>query len=161
MWVFQETQPFDQSGLLLLNSARVTFPLYCMYSWFILVTDVDKVGPNDTVGQITVLLASLLALIFVDRPSLRTPGNTPGVHNKFRPVQLSKKTVRWTEIQQCYLRTYSPLKEYRGRGLPRSIQNGKAMEMRGNQGIQMKLGNGKHFLLGMQKEVEANEAIRK
>jgi hypothetical protein len=63
-------------------------------------------------------------------------------------------------VARAYARTYRPLREYGGWGIRYGF-DGKAFNMRGNQGVQLVLQNGEKVLIGSQRPAELAEAIHR
>ena len=98
----------------MINLALLGFLIYVVYKWFILNEAVGNVSAQDYTGQIVflVLVPFSAALIYMFR--LKTTIDEIGIHYQFMPINLSKKTIRWSELKMCYVRTYNPIKEYGG-----------------------------------------------
>ena len=62
-------------------------------------------------------------------------------------------------MEQCYVRKYSPLREYGGWGVRGSFGKNKAYNVKGNQGIQIELKKGGKVLVGTQRKTEAQQVI--
>ena len=105
------------------------------------------------VGAILVASMSIMSLF-----RLNTKIDREGVHYHVNPFPMKYKTVRWEEIDQIYVRRYSPLLEYGGWGI-RYGRKGWAYTARGNEGIQMVLKNGKRILIGTQLGEDAASMI--
>ncbi|MEJ5260345.1 MAG: hypothetical protein WHS88_09170 [Anaerohalosphaeraceae bacterium] len=75
------------------------------------------------------------------------------------PLTFLRRQIAWEEIERLYARTYSPILEYGGWGI-RFGRAGTAYNIRGNQGIQLELKNGKRILIGTQQPQEFLEAVR-
>lgn len=160
MRVFNETQKFDQWFMKLIYFGLVAILLYCLYYWYIAEEAVDKVGANDTTGQLLVIASIVFVLVLFSLFKLTTEIDEIGVHYQFLPFHFSKQTVRWAEMEKCYVRQYSPIREYGGWGFRTSFgSNGKAYNVKGNKGIQIKLKTGKKILIGTQKEKDAQQVI--
>ncbi|GGD98903.1 hypothetical protein [Planktosalinus lacus] len=149
---FQEIQRFDQwwiKALLIIVIIATLLPI-------ISIVQQTNTGPEDiiaaSVGFITVLAVS----VFIFSLQLKTTINSRGIEYQFKPFQ--KKTIPWKEITECYVRTYNPLREYGGWGLRWGL-SGKALNIKGNKGIQIVLKDNKKILLGTQKENEAKNVI--
>jgi hypothetical protein len=67
--------------------------------------------------------------------------------------------MKWNEVQQCYIREYSPIFEYGGWGWRYSFSNGRAYNVSGKIGLQIVLKNGKRILIGTQKANKLKEYI--
>lgn len=100
------------------------------------------------------LTLGVIVLLYFLR--LETTINARGIHYKFFPFP--GRTIPWQEIEECYVRQYSPLKEYGGWGI-RFGFSGKAYNVKGNKGIQLKLKSGKKILFGTQNESEVQNVI--
>ncbi|MHC4386604.1 MAG: hypothetical protein ACYSUG_06395, partial [Planctomycetota bacterium] len=63
------------------------------------------------------------------------------------------------DIETIYPRLYSPIAEYGGWGI-RFGKSGGAYNLRGSQGIQLILKNGKNFLIGTQQPDDFIQAVQ-
>ncbi len=161
MRVFNELQRFTQWWLKLINIAILSFLIYASYNWFVLDKAVGNVSENDVIGQITVISLMVFSIALIYLFQLKTTIDEIGIHYQFLPINLSKKSIRWNAVKKCYVRTYSPLREYGGWGYRGSFGNGKAINIRGNKGIQLEFYNGKKLLIGTQREEEAQKVIQR
>lgn len=161
MRVLNESQRFTQGWLQFINIILLGFLAYVVYQWFILKEFFGNVSPTDQTGQIIVIASILLSigLIYIFR--LKTTIDEVGIHYQFTPINLSKKTIRWSELKKCYVRTYNPIKEYGGWGYRAPFGKNKAINVRGNKGIQLEFEDGKKLLIGTQKEAAAQEVIER
>lgn len=149
---FKETQRFDQwwvKLILIIVIAATAIPLYMVFNeaafreemfWPVLIPVLITVG----------------AIMFIYMLRLETTIDAKGIHYRFFPF--GKKSLSWQDISECYVREYSPLKEYGGWGIRWGL-NGKAFNVKGNKGIQVILKSGKKILFGTQKESEAKNVI--
>lgn len=162
MRVFSEIQRFNQWWIRLINIALLGFLIFCFYSWFIAKESTGNVMASDTTAQAAILISIIPAILLIYYIKLQTSINEIGIHYQFLPFQFSKKTIRWNEIENCYVRTYRPIKEYGGWGY-RSARGkkGKAINIKGNKGIQLELKSGKKVLIGTQKEEDAQQVIQR
>lgn len=85
---------------------------------------------------------------------LGTTIHSGGIGYRFSPFHRKIRNIRWEEIQNVYVRQYSPLGEFGGWGLW-----GGAYNVTGNMGIQIEFKNGKTLLLGTRKPEQARSAI--
>jgi len=108
------------------------------------------------VGPLMILLGFGLPLLF-HKMRLLTEVRNDGVHINFFP--LSRLTVLFESIVACEIRTYKPIQEYGGWGV-RYGRAGKAYNVSGNRGVQLKLSNGKGLLIGSQRPEELAQAIQ-
>lgn len=75
-------------------------------------------------------------------------------------VPFPRKTVALADVETCEPETYRPLLHYGGWGWKWSPSRGWAYTMRGNQGVRVRLRNGKTFLIGSQRPDDLAAAIR-
>jgi len=158
MRVFQEKQRFTQWWLQLINLMVVALLVYNGYQWFVLGEASGNVGADETGVQIAVMATMLLTVGFLYSCALETTIDESGIAYRFFPIQLKHRKIAWKDVAQCHTRTYRPIPEYGGWGYRMSFGKGKALNVKGNQGIQLVLTNGKKLLLGTQKP-EAAEAV--
>ncbi|MBT8184935.1 MAG: hypothetical protein KJN76_08840 [Eudoraea sp.] len=158
MRVFSEEQRFNQWWVQLINVALIALLGYLTYHWYILKEGVDDPG-NNYVLQLVVIGAIVLNLLIFYLIKLRTEIDESGVHYQFLPFQLSKKSIKWAEIEECYTREYNALKEYGGWGYRSKFGKGRAYNIKGNKGIQIVLISGQNILIGTQKMEQASEVI--
>ncbi len=161
MRVFKEIQRFNQWWLRLLNLGMVCMLLYSLYAWYVLKESVGNVAAEDTLGQSITIISLMLVLILFFLLRLTTEIDEIGIHYQFVPFHLSKRTIRWSTLQECYVRTYKPITEFGGWGYRYSFgKNGKALNVKGNKGIQLVFKTGDKLLIGTQKEVAAAAVIQ-
>ena len=102
------------------------------------------------------LILTLLFLIF----RLETHISGEKIYVRLYPLQLKYKEYKWSEISKCSIRQYSPIGEYGGWGL-RGFNKNKAMNISGNQGLQLDFINNNKLLIGTNKTKEMTEALEK
>ncbi len=156
MRVFNEIQRFDHWWLQLINLVIVGSLLYACYQWFVIG---KWTASAEGFGQVVALLFIPLSMVFVYALRLETQIDEQGVHYRFSPFHSSKRLIKWEEIAEINVRTYSPILEYGGWGYRISFGKGKAYNVKGNKGIQLLLKNGKKLLIGTQKQMEAQTVI--
>lgn len=161
MRIFQETQRFTQWWLQIMNLAMLSFTIYLVYKWFVLNESFSNVSAENRPEQIFVITLMLLLLFLIYLLRLKTTIDETGLHYQFIPINRSKKTVRWAELKKCYVRTYKPIQEYGGWGYRMSFEKGKALNVKGNKGIQLEFNNGKKLLIGTQKEENTQQVIER
>ncbi len=159
MRVFNETQRFNQWWLKLIHIASIIFLCYSLYHWYFANKAVGNVDPNDSIGQLIVIVSILPILMLFYFLKLRTEIDESGIQYQFLPFHFSAKKIAWTDIQNCYVRTYNPIMEYGGWGYRTSFGKGRAFNVKGNKGIQIELKSGKKILIGTQKQEQAKKVI--
>lgn len=155
--VFTESQRFRQPWLILLFVALNGGFLYPVIQQVILGNSIGE-QPATNFELVLALLLSLLftALFFIFR--LDTEISDQGISARLFPIHRSFRRFEWKDIQHIEVRQYKPLREYGGWGI-RFGRNGKAWNIRGNQGIQLVFGNGKKLLIGTNKPEEVKKAL--
>jgi len=151
MKVFVEEQRFNQWWLYLL----LAIPLISLVIPFMFNSDDYVNGDKETLTGITISLVTVvMATLLILSIRLRTKIDENGIYYQFYPINFNEKFIPWSDISKCFVRKYNPLRAYGGWGYRSGFGRGKgkALNIRGNQGIQLELKNGKKLLLGTQKE---------
>jgi hypothetical protein len=144
---FEETQPFDQVWLWVLMGFELIFVLIVMLASG--VSFLDMVMPMGVIGLALGLLSAIRLYTRIDHV---------GIHFRMWPFHWRWQTIPWDDIDQVYVRKYSPIREYGGWGI-RFGRHGKAFNVKGNYGIQIVRKNGKKLLLGTQEPAKAAEEL--
>ncbi len=149
---FKETQRFNQGWIILLLTMIILISLMPILLMF------QQPQSSSTDWRIIALSFGIVLLVclLILNIKLKTEIDKQGIHYQFGP--LTKKTILWQDIEQCYVRSYSPIREFGGWGI-RFGFNGRAFNVKGNQGIQLVLKSGKKILIGTQKSEEAQQII--
>ena len=116
---------------------------------------------NNPSPDAVLLLVSLIPMgiaVLIYTLCLETQLTDESITIKFYPLVRSK-TIQLKELQKVYVRQYAPLREFGGWGYRVSL-NGTAYNVRGNQGLQLELKNGKKILIGTQKPTELQGVIK-
>jgi hypothetical protein len=116
----------------------------------------DKALVSGPVWLAPVLVAMLPLLFHLLRLEVRL--DAAGVHYRLVPFHLAWRHLPWADVSQAYVRSYDPLGEYGGWGLKGSRRN-RALNMAGDEGIQLVLPDGRRLLLGTQRSAEAQQAL--
>jgi hypothetical protein len=80
---------------------------------------------------------------------------------KLVPFMLKYKVVELSEIESCEAVVYKPIVEYGGWGIRCGRGGTRAYNVSGNEGVVVKLKNGKKFLLGSKNKEELQRSIVK
>ena len=159
MKVFIEEQRFDQwwfRSLMLLVGAILIVTIAKAYPS--LKVDSAAFWTTMSVAIFTVIL--IVFVLFVLK--LETKINEQGIHYGFKPIHYKLKLTAWKEIDQCFVREYSPLTDYGGWGYKMGLfrKKGSAFNVKGNIGIQIVFKNGKRLLIGTQKLADAENVLQ-
>lgn len=98
--------------------------------------------------------AMVLSMALLGSLRLTTRMDAEGVHYRMRVFHWKEQTIPWDDIDQIYVRKYSPIAEYGGWGI-RFGRGGRAYNVSGNHGIQIVRKNGKRILIGTRRPDEA------
>ncbi len=145
MRVFKEKQKFTQWWIyaiftLTILYAIIQFPSNIKYSLILIAT---------------MLICLALFAVF----TLETKIDRTGIHTFFKPLPFCKKSFRWGEIKECYVREYSPLSKHGGWGI-RGFGK-KSYKVKGNIGIQIHTKSKTSFLIGTQEPKKAQKTIER
>ncbi len=154
MKVFIENQRFNQWWLYLI----LAIPLFALVIPLFLKT--EKIMTSKHLSVILIpLIILLLVYVFIFSIRLKTRIDEKGIHYQFIPFNLKLKLIPWNELEQSYCRSYKALTEYGGWGYRVNFRNSKALNIRGNHGIQLVFKNGNRLLIGTQKPDEVNRIL--
>ena len=110
-------------------------------------------------GFLVAMILSVLIIAVSFLVQLETRIDETGVYYRFFPFGKKFNSFTLENIEEIKLRKYKPLREYGGWGLRHSFKNGKAVNVKGKDGIQLVLKDAKKILIGTQMPKEAEEAI--
>lgn len=152
--LFKEEQQFRQWWNLLIVIASsvsgIAFSIYALYQQVVLGKQVgNEPAPNAVLVVLIVFV--LFFLWFYLRLKLEVWIDNHGIHYRFFPLIFKERIISFAEIKKYEIRKYSPLGDYGGWGIKKSIRWGRAYNVSGNTGLQLYLNNGKKVLFGTQK----------
>ena len=101
-----------------------------------------------------IILISIPVLLYYSKLTVQV--NSRVIHVHFTPFL--KRDILLSDIASCQARNYKPLLEYGGWGV-RWGPSGKAYNVSGSWGVQLKFTNGKKLLIGSQKAQEFEAAV--
>lgn len=157
--IFSEKQKFRQWWLWLIFLVINALLLAGVFKRF---SDVRY--PDDYTTSTTSLLISTAILVFITVLffilRLETQINSEGIKVRFYPFNLSFRFYPWENITKAYVRNYSPIMEYGGWGIRFGLmRKGRAMNVSGNQGLQLEFNNAKRLLIGTRKPEELKQVV--
>lgn len=120
---------------------------------------------NPGLSSLLILVGLLvLASILV---KLETSITSSGITVSFFPVLLKPRTILWSDVDSVFVREYNPLQEFGGWGLfrvnlpvQRGLGNNRAINLKGNKGLQLVMKDGSRLLIGTQKVEELERIIK-
>ena len=146
--LFKESQKFNQWWVWLLVLGAMGLAVLAGYnSWQ---------ANNGLTPLIVSAIAGAIAPITLALLELRTRVTKDGIEVKFWPF--GRRRIFRSEIVEARVREYSPIKEFGGWGY-RVNKDGKAYNMHGNKGLQLRLKNGERILIGTQRPEELAELM--
>ena len=160
MKTFTESQKFRQWWLWALLLGITGLFGYGLYQQLYLGIPWGTNPASDIVLLITLLIPVGLIVLFLTL-RLDIQIDKTGISYRFFPFQQRFKTIPWADVDQAYVRKYKPIIEYGGWGWRIGVMGkGQALNMSGNQGLQIIFKNGKKLLLGTQKPDALEQVLR-
>ena len=154
MKVFIENQRFNQWWIHLI----MVIPIFSIVLPLLLNT--EKIFSNKDLSNILIpLVIIILVYSFILSIQLKTRIDEKGIYYQFFPIRLKLKLVPWNDLDECYCRSYRPIREFGGWGYRTNSSNGKALNIRGKWGVQLVFNNGKKLLLGTQKQEDVKRIL--
>lgn len=156
--LFAEEQRFRQKWIWLLVG------LVAALSWAIFIRQIlfgtpvgDRPAPDLVIWLMLVIIGVGLPWLMYSL-KLSTRVDSSRLIIRFRP--LLTREILLKDIAACEPRTYRPIREYGGWGIRFSPKHGRAFNVSGNRGVQLRLVDGKKILIGSQKADELAGVIR-
>lgn len=153
--LFKETQKFRQWWLWLILAY-----VLCDALWITIKgINTDKHYTFEHTGLPLLLLILPVALfLFILSIKLETEIKDDGIYARFFPIHKHYRYYPWTEIEKVYIRHYNPIMEYGGWGL-RGFGKNRALNVSGNQGLQLMMKDGRKLLIGTRKPEYVNQLL--
>lgn len=148
---FKEEQRFNQTWVWVIAIIPV---IMVIAEFSIIFTQKDKVETSDLVTMAIVLLVLLLTLLWLKKMRLVTSINTNEIRFHYKALMRKPKVINWNDIISAEVVKYDPLMEYGGWGIKYSFKRGWCYNVAGDDGLRIKLKNGKSILIGTQKADE-------
>jgi hypothetical protein len=150
-------QPMRRGDGLFLEEQRFSAGLVSALLFGVLIAWVLLVASGlirDLMGPVLVL--ALLIFFALARLVIRV--SPEGVDVEFQP--LIRRHIPLADISSCEARVYRPIREYGGWGIRFGWKSGRAYNVRGNRGVQLRLRSGESILLGSQRADELASVIQ-
>lgn len=165
--LFQEVQQMRQNKIIWL--VFVLYPLVALmilwgtFSQLVL----DKPFGDNPTSDLGLILTNIFTFVIMGgifwllmAANLTTEVRTDGIYVRYPPFVRKFQAYHWDDLAEIYVRKYRPIWEYGGWGWRAGLMGkGQAYNIRGNQGLQFVMQNGKRLLIGTQKPDELQEAI--
>ncbi len=108
-------------------------------------------------GSGIALVVALILVVALTGMRMRTV--VEGDVIRVRLFPLLNTQIRIADVAEAKARKYSPIGEYGGWGIRRGWSSGWAYNMRGDEGVQLVLRDGKKILIGSQRAGELADCI--
>lgn len=141
-----ETQGFRQTWIWILTLIPVGLILMILFAQIFLGKQIGN-KPSGNAELALVLLLTLLPTLLIFFSRLETYICETGIGVRFTPFHHKYRFYPWADIEKCYVRVYNPIGEYGGWGL-RGFGANRALNVSGNNGLQLELRNGQKLLIG-------------
>lgn len=153
MRIFEESQSFSQWWLYLILGIVFITILIQLFREPIILSEKET-----NMMLLFVVAPVILVSIFIFSLSLNTRIDSSGISVHWKPFKFLNRHYTWKEMTQCYVRIYSPIREYGGWGL-RGLGRNQAWNVSGKTGIQIIGKSGKKFLIGTRESDQAKQVI--
>ena len=156
---FKETQRLNQVWVWLILGLVNLALIWMLITQLVLG---QPVGDNPAPDGFLILVVAVGIFMsgVVISMRLETEINEQGIHYRFFPLIRTFKSISFDELQEPSVRKYRPIVEYGGWGFRIGLRGtGKALNMSGNQGLQLVFKDGKRLLIGTQEPEALREAL--
>ena len=106
------------------------------------------------------LIFSGIPIVILFTARLKTKITERGITATFYPFSFFRRSYTWNEIEKVFVRKYSALTEFGGRGI-KIFTSGKAYTVAGSYGIQIVTKGGNQFLIGTQEPKKVQQILDK
>jgi len=156
--LFREVQRFRQSWLWIIILSITAVCIYAAVEQLILGNPFgNNPAPDIYLIVIVIIFGAGFPLLFY-KINLTTEVRSDGLYYRFFPLHCSFQRITPEDLAEYEVRTYKPLREYGGWGI-RYGAKGKAYNVRGNRGVQLKRTSGELILIGSQRPEELAGAL--
>ena len=157
--IYREVQRFRQVWLWALVLAIAGLQLYAVVEQLLFKRPFGD-NPMQDIPLIiywVIFGVGLPALLFSSQLIIEVCND--GIYIRFSPFHRTFRRIAFTEIKQCEVQTYRPIRDYGGWGI-RVRCKGKAYNVSGDRGVQIELINGDQLLIGSQQAEEFWRSIQ-
>ncbi|HSP10895.1 MAG TPA: hypothetical protein VLO29_00075 [Salegentibacter sp.] len=153
MRIFEERQFFRQWWLFLILGVVILVIFLQLFRKQAIFSEQEKI-----ILILFALVPGILMSLLIFSMSLNTRIDSSGINVYWKPLKFLNRHYSWEEMSKCYVRTYSPIREYGGWGL-RGFGTNQAWNVSGKTGIQIVKKSGKKFLVGTREPEHAKQVI--
>ncbi|MEP1035162.1 hypothetical protein [Ekhidna sp.] len=119
---------------------------------------------NDSEGIAGLIIAAVVTggiLVLFYTSKLYVTIDQNHLYYRYPPFVNSEKKVSKDDVKEIYVRKYKPIAEYGGWGYRFRFKSGRALNVAGDNGLQLRMQNNKRLLIGTQKPNEMRLAVRR
>jgi len=159
MRVFEESQKFTQTWIMILVVISLLFPMILLINEWGNNSDYSLSANLDLFLALIIVIISISPLLLF---KLTTRIDEQGIKYQFYPFHLKLKVISWDELSDAYIRKYDAVSEYGGWGLKGGFffkKKGIAYNVSGNIGIQLMLKSGKKILIGTKQKEKVQQVL--
>ncbi|MCJ7521332.1 MAG: DUF6141 family protein [Dehalococcoidia bacterium] len=156
--LFREVQRFRQLWLWIILLSITAVCIYAAVEQLIRGKPFGNNPATDIYLIVIVIIFGLVFPLFFYYINLTTEVRNDGLYYRFFPLHCSFQRITLGDLKAYEVRTYKPLREYGGWGIRRGAK-GKAYNVKGNRGVQLKRTNGELILIGSQRPEELARAL--
>ena len=156
--LYREVQHFRQNWLWILILGIAGLSLYSVVEQLILGRPFGTNPAPDIAVLVLAIVFGLGLPILLYKTNLTTEVRTNGLYFRFFPFHLSFQRIPLEELETYEMCSYRPIRDYGGWGI-RYGAKGKAYNVSGNRGVQLKLSNGRRILIGSKNPEEFTRAL--
>lgn len=150
------------------TQAIVVVPvLTCMLSamWLLSMVLWGEPHPEQGPGRywLTLIVAPLVGFglpVFWYMNHLIIQVRGDGIYYRYAPYHRAWRRVGFEELAGCDYVVYRPIRDYGGWGIRWGRQGVRACNVKGNQGVMLRLTDGRSLLLGSQRAAQLADSIR-
>lgn len=159
--LFKETQRINLFWKGLLGTLIVILLVVNIYA---MLTNKQEIGLNSFLILPAVLLFIIICAALA---TMKTEIDEHRISITFFPVLVKKKTFLWEDVESSFIREYNPIQEFGGWSVFRinsstvkGLGNNRALNVKGNKGLQLILKDGSKWLIGTNKSEELDKVLK-
>ncbi len=157
--IYKESQKFGKALIWIVCGSLTALFLWAIIQQLLFGIPFGN-NPMSDEGLFLMLIIPLLLFILFVKTELQSRIDEAGIHYRLFPLQIKTRDIKWHEIEKLEIRKYKALREFGGYGIRIGFSS-RAINVRGDTGIQITFKNGKRLLIGTQKPQKIEEVLKK
>ena len=155
--IYKESQKLSKSFIWIVCGSLTAIFLWAIIQQLLFGIPFGN-NPVSDEALVLILIIPVSLIILLVKTELQSRIDVNGIHYRLFPFQLKLRDIKWDEIEKIEIRKYKALREFGGYGIRYGFY-GKAINVRGNTGIQIVFKNGKKLLIGTQKPQQVEDVL--